>query len=151
MKTWTGDQFLYHTVAVFHLYLALDKIINSCYPGGIHWEIVCRLLVCFSGSNTGHLWCNIIYLCSLFYGLLSGLGSLLRMFCFLCFTFVVSNKLYYTGDDPTKHLKIGYLHAGPFNIFAQFTGNFERLVKISYGKPKRTNFPPVVRQRVNQT
>ena len=39
---------------------------------------------------------------SLFYGLLSGLGSLLRMFCFLCgFTSAVSNKLlHYTGVEP---------------------------------------------------
>ena len=29
---------------------------------------------------------------SLFYGLLSGLGSLLRMFCFLCFTSAVSDQ-----------------------------------------------------------
>ena len=42
----------------------------------------------------GHLQCNIIiYLLSLFYGPLSGLGSLLRMVCFLCFTSAVSNKL----------------------------------------------------------
>ena len=49
---------------------------------------------------TSHPWCNVIYSSSLFYGLLSGLGSLLRMFCFLCFTSAVSNKLYYTGDEP---------------------------------------------------
>ena len=42
------------------------------------------------------------FLCSmdLFYGLLSGLGLLLRMFCFLCLTSAVRNKLYYTGDQP---------------------------------------------------
>ena len=34
--------------------------------------------------NQGHPGCNIIYLFSLSYGLLSGLGSLSRMFCFLC-------------------------------------------------------------------
>ena len=34
----------------------------------------------------GHPRCNIIDSFSLFYGLLSGLGSLLRIFCFLCFT-----------------------------------------------------------------
>ena len=44
--------------------------------------------------------CNLIYSFSLFYGLLSGLGSLFRMFCCLCFTSAVSNKLYYTGDEP---------------------------------------------------
>ena len=33
----------------------------------------------------GHPRCNIIYLFSLFYGLLSGLGSLLRMFLFSLF------------------------------------------------------------------
>ena len=53
--------------------------------------------------------CNIIYSFSLFYGLLSGLGSLLRMFCCLCFTSAVTNKLYYTGDEPVvskrKHSK----------------------------------------------
>ena len=49
---------------------------------------------------TSHPWCNVIYSSSLFYGLLSGLGSLLRMFCFLCFTPAVSNKLYHTGDEP---------------------------------------------------
>ena len=36
----------------------------------------------------------------LFYVLLSGLGSLLRMFCSLCLTSAVSNKLYYIGDEP---------------------------------------------------
>ena len=41
----------------------------------------------------GHPRCNIIYLFSLFYGLLSGLGSLLRMFCFLCFMSAVSINL----------------------------------------------------------
>ena len=112
----------------FFPYPVLDKIINSCCLGRIHCEIFGRLLVCFSGYNTGHLRCNIIYSFSLFFGLSSGLGSLLRMFGFLCFTSAVSNKLYYTGDDPTKHLKIGYLHTGRFNIFAQFTRNFERLV-----------------------
>ena len=44
--------------------------------------------------------CNIIYSFSLFYGLLLGLGLLLRMFCFLCFTSAVRNTLYYTGDEP---------------------------------------------------
>ena len=48
-----------------------------------------------------HPRCNIIYLFSLYYGLLSGLGSLLRMFCFLCFTSAVSiNLVYPTGDEP---------------------------------------------------
>ena len=42
---------------------------------------------------SGHPRCNIIYSLSLFYGLLSGLGSLLRMF--------VSNKLYYIGGEPS--------------------------------------------------
>ena len=41
----------------------------------------------------GHPRCNIIYLFSLFYGLLSGLVSLLRMFCFLCFMSAVSINL----------------------------------------------------------
>ena len=50
--------------------------------------------------NLGNPRCNIIYSLSLFYGLLSGLGSLFRMFCSLCFTSAVSNKLYYTGDEP---------------------------------------------------
>ena len=35
--------------------------------------------------------------------LMSGLGLLLRMFCFLCFTLAVRNKLYYTGDEPMFH------------------------------------------------
>ena len=48
----------------------------------------------------GHDWCNIIYSFSLFYGLLSGLGSLLGVFCFLCFMSAVSYKLYYTKDEP---------------------------------------------------
>ena len=29
-----------------------------------------------------------------------GLGPMLRMFCFLSFVSVVSNKLHYTGDEP---------------------------------------------------
>ena len=29
---------------------------------------------------------------------------IVRMCCFLCFTSAVSNKLYYTGDEPTDHL-----------------------------------------------
>ena len=56
---------LYHTGTVFYPYPVLDKIINSCFPGRIHCEIVGRLLVCFSGYNTGHLRCNIIYSFSL--------------------------------------------------------------------------------------
>ena len=36
----------------------------------------------------------------MFYGLLSGLGLLLRLFCFLCYTSAMSNKLYYIGDEP---------------------------------------------------
>ena len=44
----------------------------------------------------GHPWCNIIYSFSLFYGLLSGLGSLLGVFCFLCLMSAVSYKLYIT-------------------------------------------------------
>ena len=48
----------------------------------------------------GYSQCNIIYSFSLFYGLLSGLGSLLRVFCFLCFTSAASYKLYYTEDEP---------------------------------------------------
>ena len=47
----------------------------------------------------------ILNLVSLCYGLLSGLGSLLRMFFFLCSTSSVGNKLCYTGDEPTiNHL-----------------------------------------------
>ena len=46
-------------------------------------------------TNLGNPRCNIIYSFSL-----SGLGSLFRMFCSLCFTSAVSNKLYYTGDEP---------------------------------------------------
>ena len=49
---------------------------------------------------SGYPRCNIIYSFSLFYRLLLGLGLLLRMFCFLCFTSAVRNKLYYTGDEP---------------------------------------------------
>ena len=41
-----------------------------------------------------------IYSFSLFYGPLSGLSSLLRIFCFLCFRSAVSSKLYCTGDEP---------------------------------------------------
>ena len=37
-----------------------------------------------------HLWCNIISLFPLFNEILSGLGSLLRMPCFLCFMSAVS-------------------------------------------------------------
>jgi len=29
------------------------------------------------------------------------------MFCFLCFTWAVGNELYYTGDEPKKHQKVG--------------------------------------------
>ena len=43
--------------------------------------------------------CNISDYFSLFYGLLSGLGLLLRMFCFLYLTSAVRNKLYYPGDE----------------------------------------------------
>ena len=39
----------------------------------------------FTPNYMGHLRCNIIYLFSLFYGLLSGLVSLLRMFLFSLF------------------------------------------------------------------
>ena len=49
---------------------------------------------------SGHPRCNKIYSFSVFYGLLSGLGSFLRMFFFHCFTSAVSNKLYYTADEP---------------------------------------------------
>ena len=45
----------------------------------------------------GHHQCNIISSFSLFYGLLSGLGSLLGMFCCLCFASAA--PLYYTGDE----------------------------------------------------
>ena len=48
----------------------------------------------------GHDWCNTIYSFSLFYGLLSRLGSLLGVFCFLCFMSALSYKLYYTKDEP---------------------------------------------------
>ena len=48
----------------------------------------------------GYPRCNIIYSFSLSHKLLSGLGSLLRMFCFLCVTSAVSSKLYYTRDQP---------------------------------------------------
>ena len=41
----------------------------------------------------GHPRCNIIYLFSLFYGLLSGLVSLLRMFLFSLFLSAVSINL----------------------------------------------------------
>ena len=51
-------------------------------------------------NHWGHPRCNMIYSFSLFYGPLSGLSSLLRIFCFLCFTSAVSNKLYCTGDEP---------------------------------------------------
>ena len=51
-----------------------------------------------------HLWVirgvNIIDSFSLLCGLLSGLGLLSRMFCFLSFKKAVRNKLYYTGDEP---------------------------------------------------
>ena len=46
--------------------------------------------------------CNIICSFSLFDGLLSGLGSLLRMFCFRCFTSAVNNKLNYTGNEHSE-------------------------------------------------
>ena len=44
--------------------------------------------------------CNIINSFSLLNGLLTGVGSLLRMFSFLCFISGVNNKLYYTEDEP---------------------------------------------------
>ena len=43
-----------------------------------------------------------IFFVLLFYKLLSGLGSLLRMFCFLCFTSAVSN----TGDELNNRDKV---------------------------------------------
>ena len=55
------------------------------------------------------LWCIAMHLQKLFF--VSELrwnhgvplkGSLLRMFCFLCFSSAVSNKLNYTGDEPNK-------------------------------------------------
>ena len=49
---------------------------------------------------------NIIYSFSLFYGLLSKLGLLLRTFCFLCFASAVRSKLYYNGDEPNIELKL---------------------------------------------
>ena len=51
-------------------------------------------------QNWDYLRYNIIYSFSLFYGLFLGLGLLLRVFCFLCFTSAVRNKLYYTRDEP---------------------------------------------------
>ena len=48
------------------------------------------------------------YWFSLFYGLLSWLDSLLRMFCFLCFMSAVSNKLFYTGDEPPFDMSSGF-------------------------------------------
>ena len=57
-------------------------------------------------NNRGHPRCNIIYLFSLFYKPLSGLGSLSRMFWFLCFTSAVSNKLYYTWDELNNRDKV---------------------------------------------
>ena len=59
----------------------------------------------------GHHPCNIISSLSLFYGLLPGLGSLLRMFCWLCFASAVNNKLYYTGDEPINLLIVLCDHA----------------------------------------
>ena len=57
----------------------------------------------------GYPRCNIIDSFSLFYGLLSGLGLLVRMSCSLSFTLAVINRLYYTGDEPylnkCKYLK----------------------------------------------
>ena len=44
-----------------------------------------------------HLWCNITSLFPLFNEILSGLGSLLRMPCFLCLTSAVSLTLYVLG------------------------------------------------------
>ena len=46
-----------------------------------------------------HLRCNIISLFSLFYEILSGLGSLLRMPCFLCFMSAVIFTLYVLGTS----------------------------------------------------
>ena len=55
--------------------------------GHLHHDLICfQQLESFNLLFQGHPRCNIIYLFSLFYGLLSGLGSFLRMFCFLCFT-----------------------------------------------------------------
>ena len=54
----------------------------------------------------GYPRCNIIYSFSLFYGLFSGLGLLLRMFCFLCFTSAARNKLY--SQEMSPFLKVQY-------------------------------------------
>ena len=62
-----------------------------------HSSVSCA---CLTMRFPGYPRCNIIYLISLFYRLLLGLGLLLRMFCFLSFTSAVRNKLYYTGDEP---------------------------------------------------
>ena len=53
--------------------------------------------VCLQNLCLDHLRCNIISLFSLFYEILSGLGSLLRMPCFLCFTSAVTLTLYVLG------------------------------------------------------
>ena len=62
--------------------------------GGIQWfstselwkgERVRKLLTITCTYFWGHPRCNIIYYFPSFYGRLSGLGSLLRMFCLLCF------------------------------------------------------------------
>ena len=63
-----------------------------CIPG---IQQISKLVI-----NKGYPRFNIIYLFSLFYRLLSGLGLLLRMFFFLSFTSAVRNKLYYPGDEP---------------------------------------------------
>ena len=66
----------------------------------------------------GHPRCDIIYSLSLFYGLWSGLGSLLRIFCFLCFTSTVSNKLSYTGDEPHSRLPAPSAPYNTYNIYS---------------------------------
>ena len=96
-NNWAG--FLsFHSMAdvdIFGFYLNIQRIGDFEY---------CTFIFTNTFRNTNNLGyprCNIIYLFSLFYRLLLGLGLLLRMFCFLSFTSAVRNKLYYTGDEPT--------------------------------------------------
>ena len=85
-----------------------SQIVDSRFPcvNNLRFVSFCsladRILSSYYQESPGYPRCNIIYSFSLFYGPLLGLGLLLRMFCFLCFTSAVRNKLYYmyTGDEP---------------------------------------------------
>ena len=96
----TSNTFLFqHITNIYHKSAGLQV----CKSASLR---VCRSAVCVCRTpevkNLGYPRCNIIYSFSLFYGLLLGFGLLSRMFCFLCFTSAVRNKLYYASVNSSS-------------------------------------------------